>query len=357
MKNVLLSTLEAAAHGARLSGAEFVPDFPAKYSDEIVKTLKGVHNCKIVSADSQSSAMNMSIGAALGGKRAFLPLSAPRCIDEFYTTSFLRIPIVVGNVSRSVFSYTIKSDHNNILDLRDAGWLLFFPESVQEVMDNIMQAYSICEDSKVMLPAAINIEMPTLRETTQMPSDQFARKMIPKFRLPHKINVKNPKAIAPTDDYGEFVQQQQIAMSNSIKLFEKMDEKYSKKLKRPFGLIEKYKMDDADIAIVMAGPQSLTAKHAIDQMREQGKNIGLLRMRVARPWPMTELESSLENVKKVAVIDQNISLGHAGIFYSEMNLNEFMNNYIVLGKTLTQKNIFDMIHHLEKSEKPERVWI
>lgn len=357
MKNVLLSTLEASAHGARLSGAEIVPDFPEPFSSDIVKALEKMHECKIIQAESQSSALNIAVGSALGSKRAFLPLSVPKRIDEFYNTSFLRIPVVAANVSQSIFTRTTKYDHNNILSIRDAGWLLFFPSTTQEIIDSIMQAYHICENIRVLLPGMVNIGLPAIRETIQMPSDQFGRNMVAKFRLPHKINMKNHKTIVPVDNFDEFVGQQQAAMSNAIKLFEKMDEKYTNKLKRPFGMVEQYKTNDADYVIIMAGFNSEIAKRAVDKMREQGKNVGLLRLRVIRPWPEHEINKAVENVKKIAVFDENISLGRAGILFSEMNISRFMNNYISLGKTSMEKTFMDIISHLEKSEKPERVWL
>lgn len=359
MKNSLLSTLEAASHGARLAGVEVVPNFPAPFSNVIVEKM-AANNCKVIDSESQTSAINAAIGAELCEKRTFLPLSIPKCIDEFYSASFLRLPIVAANVSRSVFSYSTKSDHNSIMGLRDAGWMILMPSGAEEVIYSILQAYAIAEDKKVLLPAVVNIDMPTLRETMQIPSDQFARKFIPKLKLPHKIDIKKPSVIAPVDDYPGFVIQQQRAMANAAMLFSKMEEKYGKKLKKPFGMIEKYKLDDAELVIICAGFHAGTAKSAIDKLREQGKKVGLLRLRVIRPWPKSEIKASLTNAKRIAVVDHAISLGHSGILYTELSSairNKFASNFISLGKHFSESDFFKIVEKLEKSESEERVWM
>jgi pyruvate/2-oxoacid:ferredoxin oxidoreductase alpha subunit len=357
MKNTLLSPLGAAFHGARLAGAEIVPNFPAPFSNLIVKKLKTAHNCNIINCESQSSAINAAIGACLGEKRVFLPLTIPKCLDEFYMSSFLRLPIVAANVSRSVFSYSSNADHNNILSLRDSGWLIFMPSTVEDIIYSILQAYAICEDSKVLLPGIVNIEMPMLRETAQIPTEQFSRKFLPRLRLPHKVDLKKPEIIVPVDDYKEFVMQQQKAMSNAAQIFARMNDTYGKKLKKELGMTEKYKLDDAELVIVIAGFQTATARAAVDKMREQGKKVGLLRLRVIRPWPSKEIADALANVKRIAIIDQDISLGHTGILYNEIKTDKFASNFIALAKHFSEKDFFAIADRTDKSDHPERVWL
>jgi len=356
MKNSLISSLDAASHGARLAGAEVVPNFPAPYSNRITETLRKIHACNIIEAESQTSAINAAIGAELCEKRTFLPLSIPKCPEEFYAASFLRLPIVAANVSRSIFSYTTKSDHNAIFGLRDAGWLMFFPSSAEDVIYSMLQAYAIAEDIKVLLPAVVNIEQPFFRETVQIPSDQFAKKLVTKLRIPHRIDVKKPKIIAPVDDYESFVSQQQKAMTNARQLIEKMNETYGKKLKKNLGTIETYRMEDAEVAIVMLGFHSATAKIAIDRLREKGKKAGLLRVRIFRPWPELAIARALGNVKRIAVIDQDLSIGKSGILFSELKTEKFASNFIAF-KYLTEKSFSDIVERLERQEKPERVWV
>ncbi|MEM7819814.1 MAG: hypothetical protein QXD48_03215 [Candidatus Aenigmatarchaeota archaeon] len=358
MKNELLSTQDAAAYAAKLCNVDIVPNFPSPFANEIVEKLRQIHRCEIFDIESQNSAILAALSSEACEKRTFLPLSAIRTIEEFYITSFMRLPIVGVNISRPIDNYSLIYNHNDILALRDAGWLIFMPESVQEVIDTIIHAYRICEDSKVLLPAMINIDM-IIRETVQIPTEQFVKNFLPKLKLPHKIDVKNPKIFGvPVENYEEFKLQQHLAMKNALNLMPKIYEKW-KKLKRNYNIIEKYMLDDAEYAIVITGFNSTTAKSAINKMRELGKKVGLLRLRVLRPWPKDEISKALKDIKKVAVLDHAISLGYGGILYLDMKscYNGFISNFISLGKHLIDDDFIKIISRIEKSEKEEIVWI
>jgi pyruvate ferredoxin oxidoreductase alpha subunit len=358
MKNELLSCLEGAAYAAKLAHVDYVPNFPVPFSHEIAEKLGKIHDCKISEMQTQSAAISSAMTATLIEKRVLLPLSSLDYIDDFYVASYIRLPLVGVNVSRLIDEYAVRHGHQDVMALLNAGWLIFMPESVQEVVDSIIHAYRICEDSKVMLPALINVDM-VIRETVQLPSDQFVGKFLPKLKMPFKLDIKNPEIIGfPSEDYDEMKIQQQLAMKNALALMPKVYEKWYF-TKRRYDVVEKYMLDDAEYALVVSGFNSTTAKAAVNKLREQGKKVGLLRLRVIRPWPREEIMKAIGSVKKVAVLDQDISVGSTGVLYPEVKAwhNGFISNYISLGKHLSEKNFFEMFERLEKSEKEEVAWV
>lgn len=358
MKNELLSCQEAAAYAAKLCHVDAIMNFPAPFSFEIATTLKKIHECAVTEMQSQSAALSGAMTAELMEKRVFLPLSSIRYMEEFYTLPFMRLPVVGMNISRTIDDYSVRHSHQDIMTLRDTGWMIFMPENVQEIADMIIQAYRISEDNKVLLPSLINVDM-ILRETVQLPSDQFVSKFLPKLRLPFRLDIKRPEIHGfPVDNYEELKLQQQLAMKNALELMPKVYEKWSF-TKRKYDIVEKYMLDDADMALVVSGFNSTTAKVVVNKLRAEGKKVGLLRLRVVRPWPKEEIMKAIGTVKKVAVLDQAISVGNAGVLYPEVKAwhNGMISNYISLGKHLSEKDFIDMFARLDKSEKEEVVWV
>lgn len=358
MKNELLSCQEAAAYAAKLCNVDFVPNFPVPFAFEVAEKLKKIYQCSITEMQSQSAALSGAMTAELMEKRVFLPNSSVIYMEEFYVAPFMRLPIVGFNVSRIIDDYSVRHGHQDIMALRDTGWMIFMPESVQEVVDMIIQAYRISEDNKVLLPSMINVDM-IIRETLNLPSDQFVKKFLPKLKLPFKLDLKHPEIHGfPAENYEEIKMQQQAAMKNALELMPKIYEKWEF-TKRKYGVVEKYMLDDADYALVVSGFNSTTAKAVVNKLRAEGKKVGILRLRVIRPWPREDIMKAIGAVKKVAVLDQEISVGNSGVLYPEVKAwhNGFISNYISLGKHLSEKDFIDMFSRLEKSEKEEVAWV
>lgn len=354
VRKELLSACEAAAYGAKLARVQSVPDFESPMSMPITRCLKGLaKECKIFGMENQGAAVAAAMGSEVSGKRTLLPMSAPVALQELRQASFMRLPVVAANVSRSYGTMTLSNDHNDILALRDFGWLMFFAESCQEILDCILLAYKVCEDSKVMLPAFVNIDFPGIYETVSLPTEQSVDKFLPKLKLP----VKDVQLGIPIEDYGSFVMQQQAAMNNASKTIQKAGEQLKSITKRQYGMTESFMLDDAEYAFVMAGYHSSTAKEAVIGLR-QSEKVGLLRLRSIRPWPSEEIRAALQNVKKIAVIDQNVSIGSSGILHSEIEscYDGFSSNFISY-RYLRKKDFHDVFKKLKSQEKPERIWL
>lgn len=353
MKGHIVSSAEAAAYGAKLSAVDIVCNYPTYFSTSISNGLKDL---PVIESDSFSSALNVAMGSELGGKRAFIASSVP-ISEDIHTTSYMRLPVVISNISRPPGTFSIKHDNTDVFSMRDAGWLIFMPESNQEIIDSIIQAYKVCEDSKVLLPAVINIDISHYQEPVQMPSDKFTKRYVSKFKIPFQINGKKQYFGVPDQDHDVFKQQQHRAMKNALDIIEKTSIAWKKKTKRVLDLVESYKIEDADYVLIISGFHSTTAKAAIDKMRADGKKVGLLRIRVVRPWPSDAIKNALKDVKRVAVFDQNISLGQHGILYNEIIKYTEGTNFISLGKYPSENDFIGVLTRLIKAEKEELVWL
>jgi len=338
MKGELLDSYESSAFGAKLSRIDFLADYPSSLvvNKKIGEFISNGFPCDILKAESQSAALSAAIASECCEKRAFLSLKEIDSVREFSTASHMRLPIVAVST--------------NALAVRDLGWIIFLPESNQEILDTVIQAYRICEDNKVLLPALINIDFP-IREPVLIPTDKSVNKFLPKLKLKNRLDLHKPLSLNTDDDFRD---QQQKAMLNAIKIMEDINEKWESKFKRDYSSVEKYFLENSDYAIVIYGSDSSTAKAAVNKLREQGESIGLLRIRVLRPFPSDDIQNALKGVKKIAVIDKEVSLGSSGILYPE--IRGISSNFIAM-RRISEKNIFDIYNRLKESEKEERIWI
>lgn len=348
MKADVLSSVDSAAYGAKLSAVEVVPNFPAPLSIDITKKLSKIHSCDIFEVSAAGDVFAAAVGAAAAGKRVFVPASSPLAYEVF-SAAFMRLPFVVVNVSRS--QHDIKPDHSAIMLLRDSGYLMFFPESNQEIHDTIIQAYRIVEDPKVLLPAVVNIDgLPNFSESVQVATETAVRGFLPKPRF----SIGRKRFDMHSDSYDAGKLQQGKAMENAVDLLKKVDEKWKQKFRRSYGLVERFMLEDAETVIVIMGYHSSTAKAAVRKLRANGKKVGLLRIRVFRPWPRDAVSEALANAKKVLVFDQAVSVGIGGILRTHVGRGSQL---ICLGKYPSEKDFMEAVSRVEKSDKDLKLWL
>ncbi len=345
----LLSAAEAAAHAARLSQAS-VLFAPSPLSSGMLEK----SGLPVTEYESHASALSAAMSASAFGKRVFVPLSV-RSLNEFYSASFQRLPIVAANISHCMSVHSTRSDLNDIMSLRDSGWMIFLAQSNQEVLDSILMAYKISEE--VLLPSVVNINGLDLREPVAVPGD---KKLLNLLGKPRARDLRKPEAInPPMDDYAEFSSRQQAAMNAALAATEKTCMKWKEKFGRSYGSVEKYMMDDADYAFVVAGSSSLTCRAAVEKLRAQGEKAGMLRIRMLRPFPAGAIADALKSVRKAAILDESMSLGLSGILNAEISqcYRGFSCNYICLGKQLTERAFAEIFAHLKNSSAQERMWL
>ena len=332
MKSTLLDGNAAAAWGGRLSRAQVVPNFPVTPQTELIEKFaewksKGEWNGEFLPMESEHSVLSAAIAASATGARVFSGSSSQGLMlmhEMVYVASGMRVPVVMINVSRALSApITLWPDHNDILDQRDSGWLIFFCESNQEVLDTVIQAYKICEDERVLLPAFVNMEgfvLSYTREPTEIPEQKAVDAFLPKFKPKVFLDPKKPMAagIGVMKEYPYFRSQVYLAQKNAMSVIREVHGEWARKFGRKYGFTEGYMMDGAQAALVGMGANSSIAKAAVKALRSKGIPIGLLRIRVYRPFPREEIRKSLSGVEAVGVIDQNLSPGYGGIVYPEI---------------------------------------
>jgi pyruvate ferredoxin oxidoreductase alpha subunit len=370
----LLDGNKAAAWGARLARAKVVPNFPITPQTEIIETLakwkaEGEWDGEFVPLDSEHSVLSAAIASEACGARTFTASSSQGLLlmhEMHYVASGMRLPLVMVNCSRGLAApITLWSDLNDILALRDSGWLMFFAKNNQEVLDLIIQAYAIGENKEVLLPSIINMEgfiLSYTREPTEIPEQEKIDEFLPPYKPQTVIDINNSMSLGVPvlHEYMYFKSQQHKAQLNALKVAKKVFEKFEKIFGRKYSLIECYCMEDAKVCFVSMGCLSSVIECAVDELRKEGIKAGLLRILCYRPFPGEEIRRVLEGCEKVIVIDNNISPGSGGILYPEIKAVHDGKTYDFIvslgGKHISKKDFVEICKKALTSEK-EKFWL
>jgi pyruvate ferredoxin oxidoreductase alpha subunit len=231
------------------------------------------------------------------------------------------------NVSRGLASpITLETDHNDVLAARDTGCIQIHAETCQEVLDSVLLAYRIAEDPRVRLPAIVNMDgfyLSFTREPVTIPTHKEVRHFLPPFDAGHtEFRASRPTgqgvAVLGGPLYSHFRHQAHLAARNALTVHAEAAADFTKTFGRIYDVVECHRLDGADFVLVMAGSFATKAKAAIEALRNEGKRVGLLRLRMIRPWPAAAVASALAGRRGVAVIDQNLSPGLGGILFQEV---------------------------------------
>ncbi len=335
MVRTLLTGNAAAAWGARLAEVDYVPVFPITPQTEIIETLadwftSGVMQGKLVTVDGEHSMITAAGAAAATGVRTFTATSSQGLVygmEALYTIAGWRVPLVLVNVSRALSApITLGPDHNDVLAARDSGFVQIHCETCQEVLDAVLMAYRIAEDARVALPVLVNMDgfyLSFTREGVEIPSREQARAFLPPFVPKHPVfRASQPMAqgvaVLEPSVYSYFRYQMHRAMENVLPVHQEAADEFDALLGRRYGPFEAYQLDDADTVLVMMGSFATKGKAAVDRWRAAGRCVGLLRLRLLRPFPAVELAQVLAARRAVGVIDQNISPGLGGVMFHEL---------------------------------------
>jgi pyruvate ferredoxin oxidoreductase alpha subunit len=331
----MLTGNAAAAWGARLADIDYVPAFPITPQTEIIETLvawfaDGTMNGKFVTLDSEHSMITAAGAAAATGCRVFTATSSQGLLyglEALYTVAGWRVPFVLVNVSRGLAGpITLEPDHNDVLATRDTGCIQLHAETCQEVLDSILLAYRLAEDPRVLLPAIVNLDgfyLSFTREPVAVPSPEQVRRFLPPF-LPHHAAFRASRPVAQGVSvlggalYSHFRHQVHLAARNALAVHAEAASDFAALFGRKYDVVDGYELDDAEYVLVMAGSFATKARAAIQVLRAEGKRVGLLRLRLIRPWPAAAVSAALAGRRGVAVIDQNLSPGQGGILFQEV---------------------------------------
>ena len=323
-----LSGNEAAATAMKQINPDVVAAFPITPSTEIPQYFStfvdnGVVDTEFIAVEGEHSAMSACIGAEAAGARAMTATSANGLSfmwEMIYIASSLRLPIVMSLVNRAVSGpLNIHCDHSDAMGVRDSGWIMLFSETNQEAYDNLLMAHRIAENKNVMLPLMVcqdGFITSHAIENITLEKDDEVKKFVGTYNPEHYLlNPDEPIAVGPLDLQGflfEHKAQQNEAMKAAKQVILDVAADFEKWTGRKYGLFEKYKLDDAEIAIVCMNSTAGTTKFVVDQLREKGIKAGLLKVRVFRPFPAEEIANALSHLKAVAVLDKANSLSAAG---------------------------------------------
>jgi pyruvate ferredoxin oxidoreductase alpha subunit len=331
----MLTGNAAAAWAARLTEADYVPAFPITPQTEIIEALaawfaEGAMAGKFVTLDSEHSMITAAGAAAATGCRVFTATSSQGLLyglEALYTVAGWRVPFVLVNVSRGLAApITLEPDHNDVLAARDTGCIQIHAETCQEVLDSVLMAYRLAEDPRVRLPAIVNMDgfyLSFTREPVEIPAAELVRRFLPPFTAGHAgFRASRPTAqgvaVLGGALYSHFRHQAHLAARNALAVHSEMAAEFADLFGRTYDVVERHRLDDADLVLVMAGSFATKARAAIEAFRAEGKRVGLLRLRLIRPWPAAAIGAALAGRRGVAVIDQNLSPGQGGILYQEI---------------------------------------
>jgi pyruvate ferredoxin oxidoreductase alpha subunit len=325
----------AAAWGARLAEVDYIPAFPITPQTEIVEALakwcgNGAMAARFVTMDSEHSMMTAAGAAAAAGARVFTATSSQGLLYAFeilYSIAGWRTPLVLVNVSRALAApITLEPDHNDVLAARDTGMLQIHAETCQELLDTVLIAYRIAEDERVMLPVIVNLDgfhLSFTREPVILPDPERVTRFLPPFRpahlgfkasAPHALGV----AVLGGAAYSYFRHQMHLASLNALAVHQEAAADFARLFGRPYDLVDAYRLEDAEDVLVMTNAFASKGKAAVDAARAAGKRVGLLRLRVIRPWPAAAIRQALRGRRAVAVLDQNLAPGQGGILFQEI---------------------------------------
>lgn len=370
-----LSGNEAVAYAIKQINPDVMPAFPITPSTEIPQYVatyiaNGEIDTEFIHVESEHSAMSATIGASAAGARALTATSSCGMAlmwEELYVAASDRLPIVLALVNRALTGpININADHSDSMGARDTGWIQIYAESNQEVYDNFLQAFPIAEHKDVHLPVMIcqdgfitshGVENILLAEDDLV--KDFVGEYEPEHYLLHPTEKMAVGPYAVSNYYMETKKAQRQAMINAKQVILDMAERFEKMTGRKYGFFEEYCMEDAEYAIVIIGSAAGTCKAAIDRMRATtGKKVGLVKIRVFRPFPEKELAQALSKVKAVAIMDRSEMFSATGgplgaevraALYQEKVQTEAVNYFYGLGgRDITVKDFEEICERLEK---------
>lgn len=323
-----LSGNEAVATAMRQINPDVVAAYPITPQTSTVQKFAefvadGRVDTEFVTVESEHSAMSACVGASAAGTRVMTATSSNGLAlmwEILYIAASNRCPIVMSLVNRALSGpINIHCDHSDVMGMRDSGWIVLFSESAQEAYHNLIQAVPIAEHPDVLLPVVVcqdgfitshGVERVEVFDDSQVQA--FVGEYQPAWPL---LDLDNPKTSGPVafyDYYYEHKRHQIEAMNNANRVILEVAGKFKEQFGPEYGLFETYRLEDAEVAVVVLNSTAGTAKVAVDRLRDEGQPVGLLKPRVFRPFPGEELAGSLSHLKALAVMDRSVSFGATG---------------------------------------------
>lgn len=323
-----LSGNEAIATAMRQINPDVVAAFPITPSTEIPQyfskyVANGLVDTEFIPVESEHSAISACVGSEAAGARTMTATSSCGLAlmhEILYVAASNRLPITLAVVNRALSGpININADHSDSMGSRDAGWIQIYSENNQEAYDNFIQAVRIGEHPDVRIPVMVcqdGFITSHAVENIELIEDDLVKDFVGEYNPEnYLLNENQPMSVGPYDSamyYMEHKRLQAEGMKNAKEVALKVAEQFEKMTGRKYGLFEEYRLEDAEAAIVIISSTAGTAKDAVDKLRAEGKKVGLLKIRLFRPFPAEEIAQALKHVKVLAVMDKSDSFSNQG---------------------------------------------
>jgi pyruvate ferredoxin oxidoreductase alpha subunit len=323
----------AAAEAVKQANVDVISAYPITPQTHIVEHLSelvanGDLDAEFSCVESEHSALSACVGAAATGARAFTCTSSQglALMSEItYIASGMRLPMVMIIANRTMSApLSIWNDHSDAMSIRDCGWIQFFVENGQEVYDHVFAAYRLAEDKKVLFPVIINMDgyiLSHVIEPIELIEQEKIDQFLPPYQPVHRLHPDHPVtmgAFALPSIFSETKKAQEEALRSSMPKIIDTLKAFGDMTGRHYHPVETYKSEDAETLLVTMGSYGETASVAVDKMREEGKSVGLVKIRLWRPFPFEAFKKATRHAKQLVVIDRAISTGACGPVASEV---------------------------------------
>ncbi len=364
MAKAFLSGNEAFAYGVRLARPQVISAYPITPQTIVVEKLSefvedGSLNAEFIHVESEHSALSCAIGASSVGARAFTATSSQGLLYMAECLPYAaggRFPIVMMNANRSTaLPWNIYGDQRDSLSQLDSGWIQAFAENAQEALDLALMSFYIAEHKNVSTPFMANLDGFVLTHTYEVvdvPTSEQANAFLPKYETENKLDLQHPRNLAFSagpDTNTIFKYKEHIGILNSKSVIKEAEDRFETIFGRRY----------SDYIIITLGSIAGLVREVVDALRQEGRRVGLLRLRYLRPFPNEEIANAVKNAKAVAVLEKDISFGNEGTVYTNVNsalqkagINIPNSNYIggLGGKNISAEEIRTIFDEL-KSQK------
>ena len=370
-KRVGMEVSIAAAEAVKQANVDVISAYPITPQTHIVEHLSelvanGEFDAEFFCVESEHSALSVCVGAAATGARTFTCTSSQglALMSEItYIASGLRLPMLMIISNRTISApLSIWNDHSDVMSIRDCGWIQFFVENGQEVYDHVFVSYRLAEDRNVLLPVIINMDgfiLSHVIEPIELIQQEKIDQFLPPYQPLHRLHPDRPMtmgAFALPSIFAEAKKAQEEALRSSMPQIIETWEAFGDMTGRHYHPVETYNTEDADTLLVTMGSCGETASVAVDKMRGEGRSVGLVKIRLWRPFPFDDFKRATLHAKQLVVIDRAISVGACGPVASEVKAALYGNdqrpsvyNFVagISGRDVTPSDFVKMVDKAE----------
>jgi pyruvate ferredoxin oxidoreductase alpha subunit len=332
-KRVALEASHAVAEAVRMADADVIAAYPITPQTHVPERLaemvaNGELNAAYIPVESEHSAMSTCLGSAAVGARTFTATAGQGLElmhEVVYVASSMRYPVVMAVCNRALSApLSVWGDHSDAMAVRDTGWIQVFCQNGQEAFDLTLWAFRVGEDPKVLFPVMVHLDGFTLSHVTEpviLPEQSEVNRFLPRFQYPFALNPDKPMthgAFGPPEIYSETKLAQEVAFRNSKEVILRGWKEFGDIFGRYYHPVEEYKTENAETLLLTMGAFTETAKIVIDDRRDKGEAIGLISLRLWRPFPFEEFCRAVKGSRLLIILDRCISFGLGGPVFSEI---------------------------------------